>query len=162
VFGTDLAWAFTMHGNGALRTAISADGTNFVGPESTVVMPADAPREAWLATTVFPNFAGSQSFVYEWGLDGRSWWPLGPPLDNGGAAGITLFNSGAVLAVPGVFASAELRQITYEARFYTTMLFGGAIVAWPRFDTINPRQPSFTDERGRTWTINDPALIGIY
>jgi hypothetical protein len=124
-------------------------------------MPADAPRDAWVATTVFPNFAGGQSYVYEWGIDGRIWWPLGPADNNGGAAGITLFNSTAVLSVPGVFASDTQRQVTYEARFFTTMLFGGLMVAHPQFDSLNPRQPSFVDRLSRTWTINAPALIGV-
>lgn len=151
--GLNLSWTFSLHASGNLRTAITSDGTTIVGPESSAPVPVDTPRNYWLRTDVVPSVS---SFAYFLSPDGRNWGALGTTLTD---TPVTLFNSTAVLQVPGVFFDDAMGQITFEARFYTAAAFGGTLVANPRYDTLNPRLTAFTDGNGRTWTQSGTGLI---
>jgi hypothetical protein len=153
VFTTDLAWAASIHPNRALRLAVSVDGTNFFGPESTAPVPFQPGTSGWVRL-VYQNVFNLGFFFYFTSTNGQDWVPLGDNLNNG--AYIQPRNSAQPITVPGTFAD-DAEYVTFEARIAVNTV----PVANPRFDTLTPRTSSFLDDYRRPWTISAPGLIGV-
>jgi hypothetical protein len=163
-----LAWAFTQHANGAFRTAISADGTNFLGPESSV--PFDRPdgTEQFIRTTVDTDIGGGLlEFKYFWSDDlGVTWQQLGDTLAVTGAP-LNLFNSGAALTIPG--GTAQAAGAYYELDWRASI--DGPSLVYADFTHLAPEVGgvggigSFVGETGEVWTLNgvsvfNPVIVG--
>jgi hypothetical protein len=153
----DLAWAASIHPNGRPRLAISSDGINIIGNEATAAVPFPPGTEGWIRSTYANVFtAGIQT--YAWSLNGINWTQLGDVINIG--AYVQPKDSAQPILVPGTFAEPAQESVTFEVRVSAG---AGAtpLVANPRFDTMPVRQPSFTDDLGRLWTVNAPGVIGV-
>lgn len=151
-FGLDLAFTLSLHANGTFRTAITANGTTLVGPETTEPVPWTGERETWVRVDCVPSVS---SFAHYLSDDGRNWGQLGVTTT---AVPVTVFATTAVLTVPGFVATID--QITYESRYFVN----NVLVANPRFDTLRPGTTSFVDTNqglGKTWTVNPAGVIGV-
>lgn len=152
-----LAWNLVVQSNGRLRCNVSADGTALTGAESSVATGFLPDSPHWLQVTMLPNFIGQCGISYFTcpTENGRDFVRLGSAITAG--AGVTPFDSSAVLSIPGTTVSTT--QLTYSVQFVNPQPSTQA--TFPRFDTMPPRQPSFTDDYARPWTINPPGLIGV-
>src|SRR5262245_27385142 len=152
-----LAWAFTQHANSALRTAISADGTNFIGPESTVPVVRSLTSETFLRTTVDTDIGGGLLACGYWeSFDrGVSWTRIGNEITVTGAP-FNIFNSGAQLGVPGLTANASGAYYEFDWR---DGINSPTQVVYADFTQIEAGvggvggTGSFVGATGETWTL---------
>jgi hypothetical protein len=162
----NLAWAFTQHANSAFRTAISADGTNFIGPESTVPFNRPANSEQFIRSTVDTDIGGGlMSFGYWESLDrGMSWIRVGDEITVTGAP-FNIHNSAGQLGVPGLTANASGAYYEFDWR---QSIDSPTQVVYADFTQLDPSARdvgSFVGETGETWTlvganIFNPIIVG--
>jgi hypothetical protein len=100
---------------------------------------------------------GNRAATFYTSMDrGASWQQLGNVVTTAGVTSI--FNSNASVSVGGHSLIAAVPGWHYQAWIRDS---AGALVANPRFIDQSPRQPSFRDDQGNTWTMDPGALVGV-
>lgn len=154
----DLSWAFTIHPDGRLRTAISADGVNFIGPVTTNPVGFVDGSEHFLRTTVdLDDGAGNSVFnYYESFNDGATWVPMtgSPHVEPLGP--IVLFNATRPLEL-------QSNSSTTQTTKYLEIRRGidGPIVVKADFTKAVQGLENFVDETNRSWTFEGSSRAHI-
>jgi hypothetical protein len=161
VFGGLRSWLLSIVPGNLLRLTVSSDGAADLTHNSTVAIPfPQTDAYLGLRATIDVNDGGGNRVVtfYTSPDLGATWVQLGDPVTVAGA--ITLHNStaavfvnghsGGIVTTAGTVVEAQVRQG-----------IDGALITNPRFSDQPVRQPSFTDDQARTWTIASPSLIAV-
>jgi hypothetical protein len=152
---TDLAYAFTFTDTGLLNLRISTAGTAI----SSYTRPRDVADN--VDTWVRASRRASGSISFEQSPDGVTWHSLGAPV----AGGTPVFNSTAAISIGT--RSATGQSDVFPGRIYWAQMEALDASGVPtgllwRFDAAEypGTGTSFTDPRGRTWTLASASAIG--
>jgi hypothetical protein len=161
VFGGLKSWLLSIATGNVVRLTFSSDGAADLTADSTAAI-SFPQTDAFLGirATIDVNDGGGNRVItfYTSSNLGLTWTQLGNAVTQAGA--ITLANSTSLVVVNGhTLGVAQTAGVVVEVQVRQGI--DGALLTNPRFSDQPPRQPSFTDDQSRPWTITGPSLIGV-
>lgn len=158
--GGQRSWVFSIRSTGELGFGYSTDGTSLTTLASTVQAPTGGRLQIRAAFDADDGSGGHVARFYHRDPGVSTWTPLGDPVTGSGA--VTLFSSSHPIEVGANESgtSSMLAGSVYSATVWDGIGgIGGTVVADPDFTDQDMDQTSFTDDAGRTWTVNGDAYI---
>lgn len=157
VFDGNLGWAFTLHNNGRLRTAISPDGTGamLMGPESPALGFEDGTHHYLRTVIDFGGGHGVWTYYEGDSIDGP-WRMLGAPIPLEQAT--SLHHPSTPVRTPGHFNTDG--NVEEVSQLLLLDDIDGSPIANPDFAAAKDGSAAVTDGVGNTWTLRGGASIG--